>query len=86
MCSATGADSSRFVEEIFTGRKRNGSELVYYDAPRCILCFRCVRVCDILDVKALWGLRGQTRDHSESRGSLECESVGCASINLARSG
>jgi len=48
-----GADSSRFVEERFTGRR----EMVgtgYYDAPRCILCFRCVRVCDEgMDVKAL---------------------------------
>src|SRR6266704_1812552 len=41
-----GADSSRFVEEKIHRPEEKWSELVYYDAPRCILCFRCVRVCD----------------------------------------
>src|SRR5208283_5886403 len=40
-----GADTSRFVEEKIHRPEEKWSELVYYDAPRCILCFRCVRVC-----------------------------------------
>ena len=38
-----GADSSRFVEEKIHRPEEKWSDLVYYDAPRCILCFRCVR-------------------------------------------
>src|ERR1700720_356744 len=55
-----GADSSRFIEEKIHRPEEKWSELVYYDAPRCILCFRCVRVCDEgMDVKALGvGMRG----------------------------
>src|SRR6267154_1523147 len=51
-----GADTSRFVEEKIHRPEEKWSELVYYDAPRCILCFRCVRVCDEgMDVKARFG-------------------------------
>jgi ferredoxin len=51
---ATALDKSRFAEEKLHNPSRNGRKLVYYDAPRCILCFRCVRVCDEgMDVKAL---------------------------------
>src|SRR2546423_4541016 len=49
-----GASGRRFVEEKLHRPEEKWSELVYYDAPRCILCFRCVRVCDEgMDVKAL---------------------------------
>ncbi len=48
-----GADSSRFVEEKIHRPEEKWSELVYYDAPRCILCFRCVRCIDICPVGAL---------------------------------
>src|SRR6202521_420072 len=74
-----GADSSRFVEEKIHRPEEKWSELVYYDAPRCILCFRCVRVCDEgMDVKALGvGARGSNsviipngEDH------LDCEECG----------
>src|ERR1700680_2471861 len=55
-----GADKSRFNEEKRHEPEQKWSETVYYDAPRCILCFRCVRVCDEgMDVKALGvGARG----------------------------
>src|SRR6202162_1092709 len=55
-----GADKSRFNEEKRHQPEQKWSEAVYYDAPRCILCFRCVRVCDEgMDVKALGvGMRG----------------------------
>ena len=49
-----GLDKTRFVEEKLHTPEQKWSPLVYYDAPRCILCFRCVRVCDEgMDVKAL---------------------------------
>ena len=55
-----GLDHSRFTEEKLHYPEEKWSPLVFYDAPRCILCFRCVRVCDEgMDVKALGvGARG----------------------------
>jgi NADH-quinone oxidoreductase subunit G len=55
-----GLDHTRFVEEKLHYPEEQFSPLVYYDAPRCILCFRCVRICDEgMDVKALGvGARG----------------------------
>jgi NADH-quinone oxidoreductase subunit G len=55
-----GLDKTRFTEEKLHTPEQKWSPLVYYDAPRCILCFRCVRVCDEgMDVKALGvGARG----------------------------
>ena len=29
-----------------TSMKQQWSPVVFYDAPRCILCYRCVRVCN----------------------------------------
>jgi NADH-quinone oxidoreductase subunit G len=74
-----GADSSRFVEEKTHRPEEKWSELVYYDAPRCILCFRCVRVCDEgMDVKALGvGMRGANSVIIPNRQDhLECEECG----------
>src|SRR3984893_3767654 len=74
-----GLDHSRFTEEKLHYPEEQWSPLVFYDAPRCILCFRCVRVCDEgMDVKALGvGARGV---HSvilpNERGSLACEECG----------
>jgi NADH-quinone oxidoreductase subunit G len=74
-----GLDKSRFIEEKLHSPEEKWSPVVYYDAPRCILCFRCVRVCDEgMDVKALGvGQRGvlsviipNAEDH------LECEECG----------
>jgi len=74
-----GADFSRFVEEKIHRPEEKWSELVYYDAPRCILCFRCVRVCDEgMDVKALGvGMRGANSIIIPNREDhLECEECG----------
>jgi len=74
-----GLDKTRFVEEKLHTPEEKWSPLVYYDAPRCILCFRCVRVCDEgMDVKALGvGARGV---HSvilpNQPGELACEECG----------
>ncbi|HVM75283.1 MAG TPA: NADH-quinone oxidoreductase subunit NuoG [Candidatus Saccharimonadales bacterium] len=74
-----GADSSRFVEEKIHRPEEKWSDLVYYDAPRCILCFRCVRVCDEgMDVKALGvGMRGAHSIIIPNGGDhLDCEECG----------
>src|SRR5579862_7789757 len=74
-----GLDHSRFTEEKLHYPEEQWSPLVFYDAPRCILCFRCVRVCDEgMDVKALGvGARGV---HSvilpNEKGALACEECG----------
>lgn len=74
-----GADRSRFVEEKLHRPEVKWSNIVYYDAPRCILCFRCVRVCDEgMDVKALGvGQRGASSVIIPNReGYLECVECG----------
>ena len=74
-----GADRSRFVEEKLHVPEIKWSNIVYYDAPRCILCFRCVRVCDEgMDVKALGvGQRGASSVIIPNRdGYLECVECG----------
>ena len=74
-----GADTSRFVEEKYHQPEEKWSEAVYYDAPRFILCFRCVRVCDEgMGLKAL-GV-GQRGVHSviipNREDHLDCEECG----------
>ena len=74
-----GADRSRFVEEKLHTPEVKWSNLVYYDAPRCILCFRCVRVCDEgMGVKALGvGQRGANSVIIPNRDDhLECVECG----------
>jgi NADH-quinone oxidoreductase subunit G len=74
-----GADRSRFAEEKLHVPEVKWSNIVYYDAPRCILCFRCVRVCDEgMDVKALGvGQRGANSVIIPNReGFLECVECG----------
>src|ERR1700719_1264125 len=74
-----GMDHSRFTEEKLHYPEEQFSPLVYYDAPRCILCFRCVRVCDEgMDVKALGvGARGvQSVILPNNSGELACEECG----------
>jgi NADH-quinone oxidoreductase subunit G len=74
-----GLDKTRFVEEKLHQPEEKWSPLVYYDAPRCILCFRCVRVCDEgMDVKALGvGSRGvQSVILPNEPGELACEECG----------
>ncbi len=41
-----GAGESRFTETKLHVDEQQWSPVVFYDGPRCILCFRCVRVCD----------------------------------------
>src|ERR1700683_5292988 len=49
-----GAGESRFTERKIHTPEQQWSPVVYFDAPRCILCYRCVRACDEgMGVKAL---------------------------------
>src|SRR5271168_3074064 len=41
-----GAGESRFVEQKIHVDEQQWSPVVFFDAPRCILCYRCVRVCN----------------------------------------
>src|SRR5215475_2448269 len=41
-----GAGESRFTERKQHVPEKQWSPVVYFDAPRCILCYRCVRVCN----------------------------------------
>lgn len=43
---AYGAGEGRFVEIKQHRDEQQWSPVVYYDRPRCILCYRCVRICD----------------------------------------
>lgn len=74
-----GAAETRFLETKLHEEEKKFSSLVYYDRPRCILCYRCIRVCDEgMDVNAYGiGFRGahsviipNREDH------LECEECG----------
>src|SRR6201992_1065865 len=83
-----GLDKTRFTEEKLHTPEEKWSPLVYYDAPRCILCFRCVRVCDEgMDVKARGvGMRGANSVIIPNREeNLECEWCGM-SIDICTDG
>ena len=74
-----GAAETRFMEAKFHHEEKKFSSLVYYDWPRCILCYRCIRVCDEgMDVNAYGiGFRGAHSEIIPNRGDqLECEECG----------
>ncbi len=79
MTLAYGAAESRF-EEIKQHRdERQWSPVVYYDRPRCILCYRCVRICDEGMGVAALGIvnRGARSEIAPNRGDyLECDECG----------
>ncbi len=41
-----GAGESRYTERKVHTDEKQWSPVVFFDAPRCILCYRCVRVCN----------------------------------------
>ncbi len=74
-----GAGESRFRETKIHVDEKQWSPVVYYDAPRCILCYRCVRICaEGLGVAALGiGNRGASSEIVPNRGDhLECDECG----------
>ncbi|MFB3812735.1 MAG: NADH-quinone oxidoreductase subunit NuoG [Terriglobales bacterium] len=74
-----GAAESKFIDIKNHREEQQWSPVVYFDRPRCILCYRCVRVCgEGMDVWAL-GIqnRGVNSVIAPNRGDyLECEECG----------
>jgi NADH-quinone oxidoreductase subunit G len=74
-----GMGESRFLEQKQHTDEEQWSPVVFYDKPRCILCYRCVRICDEgMGVKALGvGNRGSVSviepNHFDH---LECDECG----------
>jgi NADH-quinone oxidoreductase subunit G len=79
MTFSYGAAESKFMETKNHKDEQQWSPVVFFDRPRCILCFRCVRVCgEGMDV---WALGVQNRGVSSviapnKEDHLECEECG----------
>jgi NADH-quinone oxidoreductase subunit G len=74
-----GAGESRYTEEKVHTPEKQFSPVVFFDAPRCILCFRCVRICNEgMGVGALGVInRGVTSEIAPNVGDhLECDECG----------
>ena len=74
-----GAHESRYTEVKQHREEQQWSPVVFFDRPRCILCYRCVRTCgEGMDVWAL-GVqnRGVTSIIAPNEGDhLDCEECG----------
>jgi len=80
-----GAGESLYAEAKHHRDEQQWSPAVYYDRPRCILCYRCIRMCgEGMDV---WALGVQNRGASSvispnvigidaASGQLDCEQCG----------
>ena len=79
MTFSYGAAESRYMEPKNHKDEQQWSPVVYFDRPRCILCYRCVRICgEGMDVAAL-GVqnRGVSSIIAPNQGDhLECEECG----------
>ena len=79
MTFSYGAAESKFMEAKNHKDEQQWSPVVYFDRPRCILCYRCVRVCgEAMDV---WALGVQNRGvvsviAPNKEDHLECEECG----------
>jgi NADH-quinone oxidoreductase subunit G len=74
-----GAGESRFTEQKIHVDEKQWSPVVFYDGPRCILCFRCVRICgEGMGVSALGVVnRGAVSEIAPNHGDhLECDECG----------
>jgi NADH-quinone oxidoreductase subunit G len=79
MTFSYGAAESKFMEAKNHKEEQQWSPVVFFDRPRCILCYRCVRVCgEGMDV---WALGIQNRGVSSiiapnKEDHLKCEECG----------
>jgi len=79
MTFSYGAAESKYMEAKNHRDEQQWSPVVYFDRPRCILCYRCVRVCgEAMDV---WALGVQNRGvvsviAPNKEDHLECEECG----------
>ncbi|HKW19338.1 MAG TPA: NADH-quinone oxidoreductase subunit NuoG [Terriglobales bacterium] len=79
MTFSYGAAESKFIELKAHRDEQQWSPVVYFDRPRCILCYRCVRICgEGMDVWALGvdnrGVVSTIVPNKEDH--LECEECG----------
>jgi NADH-quinone oxidoreductase subunit G len=74
-----GAGTSRFIEQKLHVDEQQWSPVVFFDNPRCILCYRCVRICDegmgvgalgVINRGAVSEIAPNAQDH------LECDECG----------
>jgi len=79
MTFSYGAAESKYIDAKNHKEEQQWSPVVFFDRPRCILCYRCVRVCgEGMDV---WALGMQNRGVSSiiapnQSDHLECEECG----------
>jgi len=79
MTFSYGAAESKYIEAKQHREEQQWSPVVYFDRPRCILCYRCVRVCgEGMDV---WALGVQNRGVGSiiapnQEDHLDCEECG----------
>src|SRR5580700_4946892 len=74
-----GAGESRFTEMKVHVDEKQFSPVVFFDNPRCILCYRCVRICNEgMGVGALGVInRGVVSEIAPNKGDhLECDECG----------
>ena len=74
-----GAGESRFTETKVHVDEKQFSPVVFFDNPRCILCYRCVRICNEgMGVGALGVInRGVVSEIAPNKGDhLECDECG----------
>ncbi|HXA68775.1 MAG TPA: NADH-quinone oxidoreductase subunit NuoG [Bryobacteraceae bacterium] len=74
-----GMGESRFLEQKQHVDEQQWSPVVFYDKPRCILCYRCVRICDEgMGVNALGVInRGSGSEIAPNHfDHLECDECG----------
>src|SRR5579862_2423908 len=79
MTFSYGAAESKYIDAKNHKEEQQWSPVVFFDRPRCILCYRCVRVCgEGMDV---WALGVQNRGVNSliapnKEDHLECEECG----------
>ena len=74
-----GAGESRFTDVKHHVDEKQWSPVVFFDAPRCILCYRCVRICNEGMGAGALGVvnRGVVSEIAPSHGDhLECDECG----------
>src|ERR1022692_3582088 len=80
MAFSYGASESKFIEAKNHKEEQQWSPVVYFDRPRCILCYRCVRVCgEGMDV---WALGIQNRGVSSIIAPNEADHLDCEECGM----
>src|SRR5450755_1174168 len=80
MTFSYGAPESKYIELKAHRDEQQWSPVVYFDRPRCILCYRCVRVCgEGMDV---WALGIQNRGVSSIIAPNEADHLDCEECGM----